>query len=90
MLQRPADSMHNMTTAPEKADAEPGRAAAQGSSITAGLYLLLVIALLDERGPNGPGGNGIHTDAALNQMCCQTLCEGGDSSLHVDHPISHP
>ena len=70
VLQRQASSIYDMTTAAKKEDAEPGTAAAQGSSTTAGLYLLLVVALLDERGPDGPGGNGIHTDAALNQMCC--------------------
>ena len=70
VLQRAAFSKCNMTTAANETDAEPGRAAAQRNSVTAGLNLLLVVALLDEGGPDGPGGNGIHSDAALNQVCC--------------------
>ena len=78
---RDAASTCNMTAVPEGRGAawQGSRAgqqggAAQGSKAgqqtNSRLYLLLVVALLDERGPDGPWCNGVHSNAALNQVCC--------------------
>ena len=48
------------------------------------VYLFLVIALLDERGPDGPRCNCIASDPPGNEVGAQSLGESCNSSLHKE------